>query len=150
MKKFRQSLWNTSLFRTNFIFTAIGSMLLAPIVFFMTQSVWILLLVISGCYALFPLYFIWHFYVEVHTDKLVIKNGVYAALRREYLFKDIMQVKIVLSRNIYMQVFTKVGEEKARRYCIDVVAPKDYKELVDMIKAKGITVETEGLERLIF
>ena len=79
-------------------------------------------------------------------DKLIIKNGVYSSMQKEYLYGDIARVKIKQSNNIYMQVFTKKDEEKVKRYCIDVVAPKDYRELVEMIKAKGIAVETEGLE----
>ena len=60
-------------------------------------------------------------------DKLIIKNGVYSSMQKEYLYGDIARVKIKQSNNIY-------------------IAPKDYRELVEMIKAKGIAVETEGLE----
>lgn len=67
-------------------------------------------------------------------------------MQKEYLYGDIARVKIKQTNNIYMQVFTKKDEVEVKRYCIDVVAPKDYKELVEMIKAKGIAVETEGLE----
>ncbi len=146
MKTFRQSLWNTSLFKVNFMLTFIVTMILAPFVFITTQSVWACLGSICFFYLLFPIYFTRHFYVILSMDKLIIKNGVYSSMQKEYLYGDIARVKIKQSNNIYMQVFTKKDEEKVKRYCIDVVAPKDYRELVKMIKAKGIAVETEGLE----
>ncbi|WP_292264772.1 hypothetical protein [Butyricimonas sp.] len=146
MKTFRQSLWNTSLFKVNFMLTFIVTMILAPFVFITTQSVWACLGSIWFFYLLFPIYFTRHFYVILSMDKLIIKNGVYSSMQKEYLYGDIARVKIKQSNNIYMQVFTKKDEVKVKRYCIDVVAPKDYRELVEMIKAKGIAVETEGLE----
>ncbi len=148
-KKFRQSLWNTSLFKVNFMLTFIVTMILAPLVFVTTQSVWALLGSIGFFYLLFPIYFTRHFYVILSADKLIIKNGVYSSMQKEYLYGDIAQVKIKQSNNIYMQVFTKKDEVKVKRYCIDVVAPKDYKLLVEMIKAKGIVVEAEGIERYL-
>ncbi len=146
MKTFRQSLWNTSLFKTNFILTFIVTMMLLPIILVTTRSVWICLGVDLACYILFPIYFTRHFYVILSADKLIIKNGVYSSMRKEYLYGDVARVKITRGRNIHMQVFTKKDEVKVKRYCIDVVAPKDYKELVEMIKTKGIAEETEGLE----
>ena len=146
MKTFRQSLWNTSLFKVNFMLTFIVTMILAPFVFITTQSVWACLGSIWFFYLLFPIYFTRHFYVILSADKLIIKNGVYSFMQKGYLYGDIARVKIKQSNNIYMQVFTKKDEVKVKRYCIDVVAPKDYRELVEMIKAKGIAVETEGLE----
>lgn len=91
-------------------------------------------------------YFTKHFYVLLLTDRLVLKNGVYSFMRREYLFKDVVKIRMKRNRNIYMQVFTKKDEEKVKSYCIDVVAPKDYKLLIEMLIIKGIVVETEGLE----
>ena len=62
-------------------------------------------------------------------------------------------VALVVTQSVWaclgMQVFTKKDEVKVKRYCIDLVAPKDYKELVGMIKARGIVVETEGLEKYL-
>ena len=95
---------------------------------------------------MFLLYFTRHFYVLLLTDRLILKNGVYSLTRREYLFKDVVKIKIKRDRNIYMQVFTRKDEEKVKLYCIDVVAPKDYKLLVEMLIIKGVVVETEGLE----
>ena len=146
VKKFRQSLWNTSLIRKNLTCTVIITILLAPFVLVITQSVWACLGSIWVFYLLFPIYFTRHFYVILSADKLIIKNGVYSSMQKEYLYGDIARVKIKQTNNIYMQVFTKKDEVEVKRYCIDVVAPKDYKELVEMIKAKGIAVETEGLE----
>lgn len=146
VKKFRQSLWNTSLIRKNLTCTVIITILLAPFVLVITQSVWACLGSICFFYLLFPIYFTLHFYVILSADKLIIKNGVYSFMQKGYLYGDIARVKIKRGNNIYMQVFTKKDEVKVKRYCIDVVAPKDYRELVEMIKAKGIAVETEGLE----
>ncbi len=143
---FRQSLWNTSLFKTNFILTAIGTTLFAPAIFLTTRSVWLCLGFIFLGYMMFLLYFTRHFYVLLLTDRLILKNGVYSLTRREYLFKDVVKIKIKRDRNIYMQVFTRKDEEKVKLYCIDVVAPKDYKLLVEMLIIKGVVVETEGLE----
>ena len=143
---FRQSLWNTSLFKTNFILTAIGTTLFAPAIFLATRSIWFCLGGIFLGYLMFLLYFTKHFYVLLLTDRLVLKNGVYSFMRREYLFKDVVKIRMKRNRNIYMQVFTKKDEEKVKSYCIDVVAPKDYKLLIEMLIIKGIVVETEGLE----
>lgn len=143
---FRQSLWNTSLFKTNFILTAIGTTLFAPAIFLTTRSVWLCLGFIFLGYMMFLLYFTRHFYVLLLTDRLILKNGVYSLTRREYLFKDVVKIKIKRDRNIYIQVFTRKDEEKVKLYCIDVVAPKDYKLLVEMLIIKGVVVETEGLE----
>jgi len=146
VKTFRQSLWNTSLVKKNLTFTVIATILLAPAVLITTQSVWACLGCVLLGYMLFPIYFTRHFYVILSADKLIIKNGVYSSMRKEYLYGDVARVKITRGRNIHMQVFTKKDEVKVKRYCIDVVAPKDYKELVEMIKTKGIAEETEGLE----
>lgn len=146
MEIFRQSLWNTSLVKMNLTFTVIVSTSFAPVILITTQSMWICLAFVLSCYALFPIYFIRHFYVVLFPDKLVIKNGVYSFMQKEYYFADIMKIKIERKKNIYMQVFTKTGEERVSRYCIDVVAPKDYGLLVEMIKLKGILVEIEGLD----
>ena len=126
-KTFRQSLWKTSLVKTAFILTAIGTTLFVPAIFLMTRSVWFCLGFIFLGYVMFLLYFTRHFYVCLSTDRLVLKNGVYSFMRREYLFKDVSKIKIKRNKNIYMQVFTKKGEEKVKAYCIDVVAPKDYR-----------------------
>lgn len=146
VKTFRQSLWNTSLVKMNLTFTVIVSTSLAPVILVTTQSMWICLAFVLSCYALFLIYFTRHFYVVLFPDKLVIKNGVYSFMQKEYYFADIMKIKIERKKNIYMQVFTKAGEERVSRYCIDVVAPKDYGLLVEMIKLKGILVEIEGLD----
>lgn len=149
MKIFRQSLLNTSLFKVDFMLTFMVTMILLPTILVTTRSVWICLGVDLACYMLFLVYFTRHFYVILSADKLIIKNGVYSSMRKEYLYGDVARVKIVQGRNIHLQVFTKKDEVKVKRYCIDVVAPKDYKKLVEMIRAKGIAVETEGLEKYL-
>jgi len=136
-KIFRQSFWNTALVKTNLSLTMIITTSLAPVIFLVTDSIWWCLIFVLLGYSLFPIYFFHYFYVILSPEKLIIQNGRYSSSRQEYDFHDIVKVRITQDRNIYMQVFMCVQKDIPRRYCIDLVAVKDYKFLVDMIKAKG-------------
>ena len=45
----------------------------------------------------------------------------------------------------YIQVITKKNRKHAWKYIIDLVAPKEYDKLVEVIKSKGVVVDNENL-----
>ena len=90
------------------------------------------------------------FYVILYDDRLVVQNGVFFFWKGEYFYKDIVKVTLVWlggMSNHYIQIFTEKG--KSRRYFIDLVAPIDYQEIVNIVRGKGILVETVHLDEWV-
>lgn len=89
------------------------------------------------------------YYVILLDDKLIVQNGVYSFWRKEVRYVDIVKVKIKWWQNRtypYMKIITKKPSGISWRYTIDLVDPQDYSTLVEAIEAKGVVVETKGLD----
>ncbi|MBC5619929.1 hypothetical protein [Butyricimonas hominis] len=101
-------------------------------------------------FILVQLYISRLYYVILRDDKLIVQNGVYSFWRKEVRYVDIVKVKIKWWQDRtypYMKIIMRKSSGISWRYTIDLVDPQDYKALVEAIEAKGVTVETEGIER---
>ena len=88
----------------------------------------------------FPIYFTQYFYVILTDDQLILKNSIYTFWYKEYFYKDITKVEIKPSTNIFMKVHLEKPRTFSGTYVIDLVAPVDYDELIDCLRAKGVVV----------
>ena len=89
------------------------------------------------------------YYVILLDDKLIVQNGVYSFWRKEVRYVDIVKVKIKWWQDRtypYMKIITRKPSGISWRYTIDLVDPQDYEVLVKEIEAKGVVVETKGLD----
>lgn len=90
------------------------------------------------------------FYVILTDDELIIKNGIYPFWKKKTRYVDIVKVRIKwYAEYPYMRVFTKKNSRFFWQYTIDLIDSRDYAALIEAIKAKGVTVETEGIERYV-
>lgn len=92
------------------------------------------------------------FYVILTDDELIIKNGIYPFWKKETRYVDIVKVRIKWygdKSDPCMRVFTKKSSIFFWQYTIDLINPRDYAALIEAIKTKGVTVETEGIERYV-
>ncbi len=103
-------------------------------------------------FILVQLYISRFYYVVLRDDKLIVQNGVYSFWRKEVRYVDIVKVKIKWWQDRtypYMKIITRKSSRISWRYTIDLVDPQDYKALVEAIEAKGVTVETKGIDRYL-
>ena len=101
-------------------------------------------------FILVQLYISRLYYVILRDDKLIVQNGVYSFWRKEVRYVDIVKVKIKWWQDRtypYMKIIMRKSSGISWRYTIDLVDHQDYKALGEAIEAKGVTVETEGIER---
>ena len=104
-------------------------------------------------FILVQLYISRLYYVVLRDDKLTVQNGVYSFWRKEVRYVDIVKVKIKWWQDRtypYMKIITRKPSGISWRYTIDLVDPQDYKALVEAIEAKGVTVETKGIDMYFF
>ena len=147
MKKFRRSFWQATTSKWYITFTVIVAILITPFVYFATHSLGAcLLLLLIWSLVCFPIYFTQYFYVILTDDQLILKNSIYTFWHKEYFYKDITKVEIKPSTNIFMKVHLEKPRTFSGTYVIDLVAPVDYDELIDCLRAKGVVVETAGLD----
>ena len=100
------------------------------------------------CYIFNCILYCW--YIVVADDKLMLRNLLVPMWQKEYFYRDIVKVilkypGLIAVHNI--QVIMR--EKKSLRYMIDLVAPEDYQEIVDTLRAKGIEVEAINLEKWV-
>lgn len=147
MKTFRRSFWQATTSKWYITFTVIVAILITPFVYFATHSLGAcLLLLLIWSLMCFPIYFTQYFYVILTDDQLILKNSIYTFWYKEYFYKDITKVEIKPSTNIFMKVHLEKPRTFSGTYVIDLVAPVDYDELIDCLRAKGVVVETAGLD----
>ena len=100
-------------------------------------------------FILVQLYISRLYYVVLRDDKLIVQNGVYSFWRKEVRYVDIVKVKIKWWQDRtypYMKIITRKPSGISWRYTIDLVDPQDYEAIVKDVEAKGITVETQGID----
>jgi len=147
MKTFRRPFWQATTSKWYITFTVIIAILITPFVYFATHSLGAcLLLLLIWSLVCFPIYFTQYFYVVLTDDQLILRNSIYTFWHKEYFYKDITKVEIKPSTNIFMKVHLEKPRTFSGTYVIDLVAPVDYDELIDCLRAKGVIVETAGLD----
>ncbi|WP_292264759.1 hypothetical protein [Butyricimonas sp.] len=100
-------------------------------------------------FILVQIYISRFYYIILKDDRLIVQNGVYSFWRKEVRYVDIVKVKIKWWQDRtypYMKIITRKPSGISWRYTIDLVDPQDYEAIVKDIEAKGVTVETEGID----
>ena len=101
---------------------------------------------------LFPWYglivFLSEFYIIFSNDALILKNAICPFWRKKFFYQDPVKIKIIYLSGYtipYMQIMR--GTRKlAWRYYLDRVRLKDFPEVIDLLRAKGMQVDVEGME----
>ena len=138
MKIFYRPFWQATTSKWYITFTVIMAILITPFVYFATHSLGAcLLLLLIWSLVCFPIYFTQYFYVILTDDQLILKNSIYTFWHK---------VEIKPSTNIFMKVHLEKPRTFSGTYVIDLVAPVDYDELIDCLRAKGVIMETAGLD----
>ena len=152
IKIFRRSFWRTCIIRDLRLTFVMLIVIAFPIFYSMGFSLKMYLFfgLLFGS-VFFPFFVLFLFYVILTDDRLIIKNGIFPFWKRMYFYKDIKEVHLVWQgymSKYYIQVFT--CRKKSTRYLIeDLVAPKDYQEIVNILREKGIFVEVKGLDQWV-
>ena len=110
------------------------------------------LFLVVVCFCVMHIFISQLYYIILTDTTLIIQNRVYSFWRKEVRYVDIVKVKIKWWQDRtypYMKIITRKPSGISWRYTIDLVDPQDYKALVEAIEAKGVTVETEGIERYL-
>ncbi|WP_292264756.1 hypothetical protein [Butyricimonas sp.] len=159
MREFRQPFWQSDTSRTTLklcIYISIG------LVGLITHQVYsdsfefnpLVLIPIFMWLSIYPVIFTQYFYLTFTDDQFLLRNSIYTRWQRTYNYNDIIKVKLFGGRGLYcgpyIQVFTKTNPKHAWSYVIELVAAKDFPDLLDTFKEKNIPVETDqGFDYLV-
>lgn len=92
--------------------------------------------------------FLSEFYIIFSNDALILKNAICPFWRKKFFYQDPIKIKIIYLSGYtipYMQIMR--GTRKlAWRYYLDRVRLKDFPVVIDLLRAKGMQVDVEGME----
>ena len=92
--------------------------------------------------------FLSEFYIIFSNDALILKNAICPFWRKKFFYQDPVKIKIIYLGGYtipYMQIMR--GTRKlAWRYYLDRVRLKDFPVVIDLLRAKGMQVDVEGME----
>ena len=92
--------------------------------------------------------FLSEFYIIFSNDALILKNAICPFWRKKFFYQDPVKIKIIYLSGYtipYMQIMR--GTRKlAWRYYLDRVRLKDFPVVIDLLRAKGMQVDVEGME----
>ena len=94
-------------------------------------------------------FFVSEFYVILSDDALIIKNGICPFWKKKVYYNDMVKVKIIYYGGGPSIPFMKIATTKAQRsgrYYLDRVRLKDFPEIIDFLREKGIEVYVKGME----
>lgn len=159
MREFRQPFWQSDTSRTMlkpYIYISIGMAgFIAHLVCNDSFEFNPLVLIPISMFLLpYPAIFTQYFYLTFTDDQFLLRNSIYTRWQRIYNYNDIIKVKLFGGRGYncgpYIQVFTKNNPNHAWNYIIELVAEKDFPDLLDTFKEKNIPVETDqGFDYLV-
>ena len=93
-------------------------------------------------------FFVSEFYVILSDDALILKNAICPFWTKKVFYGDPVKLKI-----IYLSGYTipciqiiRGARKFAWRYYLDRVRLKDFPEIIDFLRDKGIEVYVEGME----
>lgn len=107
------------------------------------------LFLVVVCFCVMHIFISQLYYIILTDTTLIIQNRVYSFWRKEVRYIDIAKVRIKWHGDKsypYMKIITRKPSGISWRYTIDLVDPQDYEAIVKDIEAKGVTVETQGID----
>ena len=152
MKIFRDSFWLGRWVQAIFIPWTVVSILL---VLFVMSNVdyaklfsWCGLIILLPNLLFYGIVFLSEFYIIFSNDALILKNAICPFWRKKFFYQDPIKIKIIYLSGYtipYMQIMR--GTRKlAWRYYLDRVRLKDFPVVIDLLRAKGMQVDVEGME----
>ena len=99
--------------------------------------------------GLLTYFFVSEFYVILSDDDLILKNAICPFWKKQVCYNDMVKVKIIYYGGNYTIPFMKIittNTRRSRRYYLDRVRLKDFPEIIDFLRAKGIDVYVKGME----
>ena len=89
------------------------------------------------------------FYIELYEDRVVLVNGIFKSWSKTYTFHQYPYCRIEYN-NGYLVNIIKMRKNNIDKffpcYGIDLVDPKDLKEIISILESKGVTVITKDLK----
>ena len=93
-------------------------------------------------------FFVSEFYVILSDDALILKNAICPFWTKKVFYGDPVKLKIIYLSGYtipYIQII-RGARKFAWRYYLDRVRLKDFPEIIDFLREKGIEVYVEGME----
>lgn len=109
---------------------------------------WYGLIILLPNLLFYGIVFLSEFYIIFSNDALILKNAICPFWRKKFFYQDPVKIKIIYLSGYtipYMQIMR--GTRKlAWRYYLDRVRLKDFPVVIDLLRAKGMQVDVEGME----
>ena len=93
-------------------------------------------------------FFVSEFYVILSDDALILKNAICPFWKKKVFYGDPVKIKIIYLSGYtipYIQII-RSARRFAWRYYLDRVRLKDFPEIIDVLREKGIEVHVKGME----
>ena len=152
MKTFRNSFWSGRWVQSIFITWTVANVLCVLIVMnnvdFTKLFSWYGLIILLPNLLFYGIVFLSEFYIIFSNDALILKNAICPFWRKKFFYQYPIKIKIIYLSGYtipYMQIMR--GTRKlAWRYYLDRVRLKDFPVVIDLLRAKGMQVDVEGME----
>ena len=152
MKTFRNSFWSGRWVQSIFIPWTVVNILCVLIVMnnvdFTKLFPWYGLIMLLPNLLFYGIVFLSEFYIIFSNDALILKNAICPFWRKKFFYQDPVKIKIIYLSGYtipYMQIMR--GTRKlAWRYYLDRVRLKDFPEIIDVLREKGIEVYVNGMD----
>ena len=152
MKTFRNSFWSGRWVQSIFIPWTVANVLCVLIVMnnvdFTKLFSWYGLIILLPNLLFYGIVFLSEFYIIFSNDALILKNAICPFWRKKFFYQAPIKINIIYLSGYtipYMQIMR--GTRKlAWRYYLDRVRLKDFPVVIDLLRAKGMQVDVEGME----
>ena len=152
MKIYQGPFWSGRWVQSIFIPWTVANVLCVLIVMnnvdFTKLFSWYGLIILLPNLLFYGIVFLSEFYIIFSNDALILKNAICPFWRKKFFYQDPVKIKIIYLSGYtipYMQIMR--GTRKlAWRYYLDRVRLKDFPVVIDLLRAKGMQVDVEGME----
>ena len=89
------------------------------------------------------------YYIQIYDSRIELINGIFGGIRKTCYLNDKIECMIAYerSRTVHYLKFRSKGKVRwGRYYGIDLVDPKNLKEIISILESKGVTVITKDLK----
>ena len=101
--------------------------------------------------VLFTTVFLMVFYIELYDNKIILVNGILKFWRKEYLFSQYPVCGIEYNRGHITNII-KMRKQNTKGLLpyvgIDLVDPRDLKEIVSFMEQRGVVVHVKDIKEL--